>query len=196
MLAQLGAMLAHLGARLAQLGGYVGPSWGQVGPAWGSVGPAWGYVGPSWGLMLADLGGMLAQLGRVFGPMLGHVDPSGATSVEKIENAQHTVKYTISVGSAARGGGPFSFWGSFWEKEMPTARTGPAGPLAGFKGLCPTAGKKLCSEKERRRRKTRRRRRRRKRRRRVFVSEGFQGSFRPRSRRFAFFPRAPAKGSS
>ena len=62
--------------------GYVGPSWGYGAPPWGYVGPSWGYVGPSWGLCCP----ILRLCWRILRPMLAHVDPSSATSSEKLEN--------------------------------------------------------------------------------------------------------------
>ena len=84
MLAHLGAMLAHLGAMLAHLGAMLAQLGARLVHLGGHVGPAWGHVGPSWGLCW-----------RILRSMLAHVDPSWATSSEKLQKmrrAQNTVK--------------------------------------------------------------------------------------------------------
>ena len=124
----------HLGARLAHLGGYVGPSWGYVGPSWGYLDPAWGLCWPILTLCWPILGPCWpsAYVGPCW-PILSH-------KAGKMQEAENTVKRGTAHGSSrGRRQGRDSTL-SFGEERCLRRGRGQVGPLAGFKGLRPTAG--------------------------------------------------------
>ena len=120
-------LLATLGARLAHLGGYVGPSWGYVDPSWG-------YLDPAWRLCWPILGPCWPNLGTFFGlccAMLTHLEPQS----RKNARSRKHCKTRDCAGVGGRGGTPLSPSERRDAYGKDTAR-----PLAGFKGLRPTAG--------------------------------------------------------
>ena len=127
----------HLGARLAHLRGYVGPSWGYVGPAWGYLDPAWGLCWPILTLCWPILGPCWPNLGTFFGlcwAMLTHLEPQSRNNGRSRKHCK--TRDCTGVGGGVGG-----------QRLSPSERRdclrqafGPLGPLAGFKGLRPTAG--------------------------------------------------------
>ena len=116
MLARLRAMLAHLGAMLAHLGAmlaHLGAMWAQLAA---HVGPSGGYVGPHFG----------AYVGPCWPILIHKIEKIGkATAV----NGGVFVPTAVTGAGGGREGSPLSYGE---EKGLR--------PLAGFKGLRPTAG--------------------------------------------------------